>query len=282
MRALENPATQEHATQENDNWDRHWASYSEAAARNPGQRYRRQLICRLLSRYGASDASHIVDLGSGQGDLSRDLRKAFPKAEIAGIELSAAGVAIASAKVPDVRFFQRDLLEPAGASDPLRSWAQYAVCSEVLEHLDDPGLFLANASEYLGPGGTLIVTVPGGPMSQFDRHIGHRRHYTPATLRAILEDSGFAVELATTAGFPFFNLYRLVVILRGSSLISDVDAGSPGVISGLLARLVMALFRPLFALNVFGTRFGWQIVAVARLKTSIVTDPPIEKPHKSE
>jgi hypothetical protein len=134
----------------------------------------------------------------------------------------------------------------------------------VLEHLDNPGLFLTNASEYLAPGGTLVVTVPGGPMSQFDRHIGHRRHFDPRTLRTVLEYSGFTVKLATTAGFPFFNLYRSVVILRGSSLITDVNTKSRGFTS-LLARAVMALFRPLFALNLFGTGLGWQIVAVARL-----------------
>lgn len=246
-----------------DNWEQHWANYSDGAEHNPAQRYRRQIIGKLMSAQGCSDACHILDLGSGQGDLARDLRAAFPEAEIAGIELSAIGVALASAKVPGVRFFQGDLLEPSGVVAPLRSWAHFAVCSEVLEHLDDPGLFLNNSSEYLAPGGMLIVTVPGGPMSEFDRHIGHRRHYTPRTLRRLLEDSGFTVDLATTAGFPSFNLYRCVVILRGSSLITDVNSRSRGVTS-ILARAVMAMFRPLFALNLFGTRLGWQIVAVAR------------------
>jgi SAM-dependent methyltransferase len=246
-----------------DNWEQHWASYSDGAERNPAQRYRRQIVGKLMSAHGCSDGCRILDLGSGQGDLARDLRAAFPGAEIAGIELSATGVALASEKVPGVRFFQGDLLESDGVSAPLRSWAHFAVCSEVLEHLDDPGVLLKNSSKYLVPGGTLVVTVPGGPMSEFDRHIGHRRHYNPPTLRKLLEDNGFTVDLATTAGFPSFNLYRWVVILRGSSLITDVNSRSRGVTS-ILARIVMALFRPLFALNLLGTGLGWQIVAVAR------------------
>jgi SAM-dependent methyltransferase len=247
-----------------DDWDQHWNSYADGAERNPAQAYRRRLICKLLARNGCSGASRILDIGSGQGDLARDLRNVFPEADIAGMELSEAGVAIASAKVPSVLFLQRDLLVPRDGPAPLASWARYAVCSEVLEHIDDPMLFLTHASEYITPGGTLIVTVPGGPMSQFDRHIGHRRHYSPESLRKLLAGCGFSVELATTAGFPFFNVYRLVVLLRGASLISDVSATSQKL-STHFARAVMSLFSALFRLNVVGTPFGWQIVAVARL-----------------
>jgi SAM-dependent methyltransferase len=245
-------------------WGEHWRHYTQAAERNPAQKYRRRLVCKLLSRYGCSDNRRILDIGSGQGDLVRDLRQAFPTAEIAGLELSAAGVNIASEKTPSARFFQRDLLDQFVDPATLHRWAQYAVCAEVLEHLDDPGLFLDHASQYLSAGGLLVVTVPGGPQSEFDRHIGHRRHYDPERLQALLESRGFTVELATTAGFPFFNLYRLVVILRGRSLITDVNTESRGITSAL-ARAVMAIFHPLFALNLFGTRLGWQIVAVARL-----------------
>jgi len=35
--------------------------------------------------------------------------------------------------------------------------------------------------------------VPGGPMSAFDRHVGHRRHFSAAALRQLLVNSGFEV-----------------------------------------------------------------------------------------
>jgi Methyltransferase domain len=155
------------------------------------------------------------------------------------------------------------LLDPEGDVGPLGSWAQYAVCAEVLEHLDDPALFLKHASRYLAPGCTLVVTVPEGPQSEFDRHIGHRQHFTPRMLRALLEESGFRVQIATTAGFPFFNLYRMAVILRGKRLITDVRTGST-VASSALARLVMRAFRLLFSLNILGSSLGWQTIATAR------------------
>ena len=250
-------------TTAHDNWDQHWQDYTQAAEHNPAQGYRRRVACKLLDRYGCSDAARILDIGSGQGDLAVDLRRAFVAANIAGIELSATGVEISARKVSDARFFQRDLLDAAADPGPLRGWAQYAVCSEVLEHLDEPAVLLKNASAYLAPGCVLVVTVPGGPQSEFDRHIGHRQHFTPASLRALLERSGFQVEFAGGAGFPFFNLYRLTVIARGKRLVTDVQSGSHCGAS-LLARVVMAIFRPLFSLNLPNSRWGWQTVAVAR------------------
>ena len=69
-----------------------------------------------------------------------------------------------------------------------------------------------------------VVTVPGGRMSAFDLYIGHRRHYTPASLSALLTNAGFEVELASAAGFPFLNLYRRVVIARGEQVIERREA----------------------------------------------------------
>jgi SAM-dependent methyltransferase len=248
-----------------DDWDRHWQAYTAVAERNPSQRYRRQLVLSHLAKSGCGPGARILDIGSGQGDLAVDLHNRFPETEIAGVELSTTGVEVSKAKVPSAHFVQRNLLEPVGDIGPLREWAQFAVCSEVLEHVDDPATLLRNASEYLAPGSTLIVTVPGGPKSQYDLHIGHRQHFTPASIRALLETAGFQVDLATGAGFPFFNLYRLVVVLRGKSLIHDVDSATNGW-SSILARGVMSVFHPLFALNLMNSRLGWQIVAVARVK----------------
>ncbi len=242
-----------------DNWDRHWRDYADAAQQNPAQRYRREIACKLLAGHACAGAARILDVGSGQGDLVHDLRREFPQAEVAGLEFSMAGIEVSRRKAPDSRFVQRNLLEPGDPGD-LSNWAQFATCQEVLEHGVDPALFLRNTSAYLAPGCVLIVTVPGGPQSEFDRHIGHREHFTPAQLSALLQSTGFEVELATAAGFPFFNLYRMVVISRGKRLITDVQSGSTNALAGA----VMALFRPLFAMNLLRSPWGWQTLAVAR------------------
>src|SRR6266480_2216423 len=169
----------------------------------------------------------------------------------------------ATSKAPSATFVQRDLLRPAEIPSQHENWATHAVCSEVLEHLDDPAGLLEAAKAYMRPGCTLVVTVPGGPMSAFDRHIGHRIHYTPGKLRSLLSGLGFNVKYAGGVGFPFFNLYRLMVICLGKSLINAASSAN----DSLLARVAMRVFRALFCLNT-RSPLGWQIAAEAHLTTT--------------
>ena len=191
------------------------------------------------------------------------LRPLFPRAELLGFELSASGVELSRRKVPDALFLVADLFQPPAGLQAYAGWATDAVCSEVLEHVDSPVAFLRAAGPYLAPGSRLIVTVPGGPMSAFDRHIGHRQHFSRDSIRRVLEESGFAVERVYLSGFPFFNLYRATVISRGPALAADVDARHRGF-SSAVANTVMALFRVLFRFTLLDSPWGWQVVAVAR------------------
>ena len=93
----------------------------------------------------------------------------------------------------------------------------HAVCSEVLEHLDDDRAAMAELYRILCPGGVLALTVPSAEYpAAWDpinftlerivkRHLGgerpwsgiwygHKRLYTMDQLRMLAEDAGFAVE----------------------------------------------------------------------------------------
>ncbi len=260
------PEHESHSGEED--WNHHWDHYSRATEANPAQALRRRLIRRLLGQSTAGkDAGigaggqdwAILDIGCGSGDLLAALARHFPEAALAGIDLSESGIIETARKIPRARLMQFDFSVPGEAPGDLRGWASHAVCSEVLEHVDDPATVLAGAAQCLKPGGRLVVTVPGGPMSAFDAHLGHRRHYTKTDIRALLEQAGLRVETVAAAGFPTFNLYRLVVIARGKRLIDDVN-DEPG----LLARAVMAGFQILLRVSLYDSPWGWQIVASAR------------------
>ena len=246
-----------------DDWDAHWERYAESAGENPAQRMRHAIIAGLLCADVGKDAMRIFDLGSGQADLIEKLQAVLPNASFVGAELSESGVEISRRKVPGATFLVADLFQPPAALAEFTGWATHAICSEVLEHVDDPVEFLRTSRRYLAPNARLIVTVPGGPMSAFDRHIGHRQHFDRRKIRSMLEQADYSVEQTYLAGFPFFNLYRLLVIARGKRLARDVEskagAGSTG-----LARFAMKLFQVLFHANLVDSPFGWQVIATAR------------------
>lgn len=240
-------------------WNSHWLAYADSAKLNPAQDYRRQ---RIIAELAIPGDQTVVDIGSGQGDMAADLRTAFPWATILGLELSASGVQIAQRKVPTAFFIQADLMLAQTPEPKWKSAADFAVCSEVLEHLTDPEVFLRNIQAYLKPGAKLVVTVPGGPMSYFDRHIGHQGHFTAERLAKVLSAAGFTDVRVDRAGFPFFNLYRLVVIARGAALVQDASRDSRGF-GAWLSRAVMRVFALLFRLNLPRSPWGWQMVARA-------------------
>jgi SAM-dependent methyltransferase len=244
-----------------DDWESHWHDYYEASQVNPAGAYRLRLVVRRLERT-LRPGARFLDIGSGVGDLSAEVARRFPQAAVRGIELSATGVEIAQTRAPGAQFLQCDLLE-ATAPPGWAHWADVAVCSEVLEHVDHPAALLANAAGFLSPDCRMLVTVPSGPMSAFDRYIGHRRHFSRRDLRVLLQGAGFHVERCSAAGFPFFNLYRLMVLARGRQLVEDATEGRST--NSTPAQIARCVFGALFRVNPPIRRWGWQLVAEARL-----------------
>jgi SAM-dependent methyltransferase len=260
MGASSQPLTTTAKSIDYDDWDTHWAGYAAAAEHSPAQIYRRRLMLRLLDR--RQRPGRIVDLGCGPGDFLYDATRRWPDAKLLGLEMSARGVTLSRQKVPHAEVMQADLIADDGSHDGrFTEWATHAVCSEVLEHVDDPSTLLRNARRYLQPGAMLVVTVPGGSISAFDRHIGHRRHYTPELLADTFAEAGLVTDRVDGAGFPAFNLYRWFVLKRGERVISDVLADDGGLT--LSARLAMMAFNPLLAVSLTRSPWGRQIVGIA-------------------
>jgi SAM-dependent methyltransferase len=226
--------SQINASNSKDDWNEHWDAYAQAALDNPAQGYRRRLAMRLLEQGEAP--VRLLDLGSGQGDFLAHASRRWTTAELLGVEPSSIGVAIARTRASRAR----------------------------LEHVDDDAGLLRAARALMAPECRFVVTVPGGRMSAFDRYIGHRRHYTPASLSALLTNAGFEVEFASAAGFPFLNLYRRMVIARGEQVVDDAKALGERRLRALLARAALQTFRPLLRVSLEDSRRGTQILARCR------------------
>jgi 2-polyprenyl-3-methyl-5-hydroxy-6-metoxy-1,4-benzoquinol methylase len=244
-----------------DNWDRHWTDFQRAAEIAPSVRWRRRILSQLLAIEGSGEGARVLEIGSGPGYFAEQFAAEHPRAAFLGLDLSFNAVRLAAAKVPPAEFRQRDLLQPATGADDLSFGATHAICSEVLEHADKPEVLLRNSLPYMSRGCSLVVTVPGGPISAFHKHIGHRRHYTAESLTELLTRAGFQVDWASGVGFPFFNLYAGLLFLGGEEAIAEVSK-EPGPV----VRAAGNVFDFLFRMN--SMRAGWQIAAVARLRNT--------------
>jgi SAM-dependent methyltransferase len=68
----------------------------------------------------------------------------------------------------------------------------YALCQNVLEHIEDDSAALRAVVSALEPGGEVVVLVPAHPalFGRLDREFGHFRRYTRDSLRQLIRDAG--------------------------------------------------------------------------------------------
>jgi 2-polyprenyl-3-methyl-5-hydroxy-6-metoxy-1,4-benzoquinol methylase len=261
-------------------YDDMWSKYGNLDVASPANFHRRRLVVELAASAVRSPAPRVLDVGCGQGELLRDLAARLPGARIAGSDLSAQSLLDTRKRNREFELFSLNIADPNFAqtyADRLGAF-DLLVCSEVLEHIPDDHLAARNLAALLAPGGALIATVPGGKMSRYDQRIGHQRHYRPQLLEQLLAGAGLRVEKVMAWGFPFHNVYRMVVRLVSRFALPEDPAadaaatagqgGNPSLMSKVLSAGYVAFGRvlnPLFYLNL--TRGGEQMLAVARAAT---------------
>ncbi len=196
---------------------------------------RRLLVRRLLQRAGIAPGALVLDAGCGSGGTFKALRDAW---QVIGADISPVAIEFCRARGMDLSVVG-DI-----TALPLRSGAVDAALScDVFEHLDDDLAASRSLFDATRPGGVLVTTVPALPWlwSEHDIALQHRRRYTRASLRAVLEAAGWQVEwLNYTVSFllPAIALFRLVRKLRRKSSGGTVDLFElPGPVNRILTGL---------------------------------------------
>ena len=96
--------------------------------------------------------------------------------------------------VPDTTYFSDDDWGVDSASFDI------ALCTEVLEHIEQPAPFLNRVHQALRPGGRLVLTVPFAARWHFIPYDYWR--YTPSGLKILLEQAGFTAISVHARGNP--------------------------------------------------------------------------------
>lgn len=149
----------------------------------------------------------LLDVGCGKGDFLRFIAAKESRAKLAGLDL-------VNNEHPDIRFIKADLFKTK-FNEKFN-----VICSlAVIEHMDNPHLFIQRVNDILSPGGILFIMSNNsgsliyriasalnklGFHTAFDRlySIHHLNHFTNYSLRKIVEMHGLDVLMQKNHNFP--------------------------------------------------------------------------------
>lgn len=189
-------------------------------------RARMRYLAGLLPKGGGA----VLDIGCGSGSFLAMMQRTGVR--VAGTELPSrkgvddqkAGIPVAYASVWNAGF-------PEASFNAVTFW-------HTLEHMVDPVRYLKGAHAMLAPGGSVVVEVPN--MASWQARIGkehwfhldvprHTVHFTPHTVRILLEKTGFTRIRMRYASF-FYDVFGCVQTLlnrvtRRQNVLFDVIGG---------------------------------------------------------
>ncbi|MBE0546035.1 MAG: class I SAM-dependent methyltransferase [Verrucomicrobia bacterium] len=208
--------------QQKDYYEKYWTTgHDQYSGDNQGYATNLRNWMRSQLRDIASDAA-ILEVGCGDGSFTRNL--AEHSSRVTAVDISASQIERNARAHPEIKFLQHDVAQPF----PFANSAFDAIwCSEVLEHLFDPGFAVREMQRVLAPGGRLLVTVPYHgvfkdvliALFRWDEHFApgnpHIRFFTRKTLSQLAESAGFVEIKTTTCGMnkPLRDLFVATNIL---------------------------------------------------------------------
>ena len=148
----------------------------------------------ILETFEPFLGGHGVELGAGQGTMSREIRPYLEKLDL--VEPSENLYCFLEQKFssdPSVRLIKSTLENHLAHSHP--SSRDVAVLVNVLEHIEDDQAALSDIAKLLKPGGHLLIFVPALRIlfSDFDELVGHHRRYHKDQLQEVTENAGFEI-----------------------------------------------------------------------------------------
>jgi SAM-dependent methyltransferase len=227
-------------------------------SRHPWETARLKAISSIL-RPHLFDGIKVLDVGCGDGFISRELFSHLHSKEITAVDIhlsaeqllkfnNSSGGILYFREFPENRIFDLVLL------------------LDVLEHVEEDVSFLSNVvKRYLSKGKKILLTVPAfqSIFGSHDVNLGHYRRYSLKEIEAIAGSSGLKI---ISSGYLFSSLllpkYILCTVLKIDRYTGGVGHWDGGrLVSGIWESLLNLDNSLLISLSRFGIRIpgltGW-------------------------
>ena len=208
---------------------------AKAEARHFWFRARASVILSVLrDQVGELHGRTLLDIGCGTGYLLAQFERVGMLT--CGTDVHAQGLALARLHVSGTLVLHDELRVP------LASAFDVVTLCDVIEHVEDDVGLIREASEKLGDGGTLVITVPAHEKlwSVVDEAYGHRRRYGRRSLGAAIQRAGLRV-----CAIRSFNVVTLPLQFLQRFRFAHSDVSTAMARQALLAASLQVPPRPL-------------------------------------
>ncbi len=157
---------------------------------------------RVLQRLLEQNEKKILDVGCASGHITERLRTYLPSASITGIDVSDKFIHFAKKNYSNVKFVIADAHKLPFGNNSFDT----IICTEMLEHVVDPGKVMSEIKRCLKQNGKILISMDSGSLLfalawylwiRYGRgrvwRGSHLHTFTSRKLKHLIETSGFAI-----------------------------------------------------------------------------------------
>jgi len=171
----------------------------------------------LMTGFPVMPEDIVIDVGCGDGGIANFCARRGAHVILADID----GAKIEQARARLAGSAARKVEAHVTTGDPLPlpdGYVTRVICTEVLEHVDDPIAFVRELARVGQPGALYLITVPGSEQEKLQKHLAppqyfekpnHIRVFEPEAFASLIEGAGLEIVHRTAYGF-FWSIWWLL------------------------------------------------------------------------